>query len=220
MFGKPTDAYSRGPIRKLPSLIQGGLLLLASYLTQGNQKSYGFPKPDPKKNKFIASSELLSRYSTGKIEILSEIDSLQGNKILFTNGASKNIDTIVYSTGYTDVFPFFGKDIIPNPHEKIFLDLYKNTIHMDHPNMFFVGLIRPPAGSLIPIAETQAEWVAKIITGKVKSPSIKMMRKENEKDVKQKKKIFKRHYDKNIDYVDYYDFPKELIKEMKKFSIN
>jgi len=220
IFGKPTDTYTLGALRKLPDFILGGLSLLACYLTQGKQKDYGFPKPNLKANKIVASSELLSRFSTGKIEIMPEVDSFENKSVTFKNGDTKEIDIIIFATGYTDIFPFFKKEILSKPHDKIFLDLYKNTIHVEYENLFFIGLIRPPGGSLIPITEIQGEWIAKIIAGKVKFPSVEFMKNENKKEAEHKKKIFKNLYNQNIDYVDYFKFPKILHKVINKFSIN
>lgn len=219
ILGKPQDAYSLGFFRKLPVFFQQILALFAFYLTSGKQKYYGFPKPTPNGNKYVTSSELLPRYATGKIEVLDEIEKFENGKVRFKDGKVKDIDVIVYCTGYKDVFPFFKKDILPGNHHEIFEQLYKNIIHLDHDNLFFVGMVRPPDGSVIPITETQSEWICKLLTGKVRMPSKQERKIINEKDVQKKKKVFKSHYPKNIDYVDYFKYPESIVKEMKKYEI-
>lgn len=220
IFGKPSDAYALGPFKKLPGILQGTLAGVASYLTQGKQTSYGFPKPNLKANKFVTSSELLSRFSTGKIEILSEIEELRGEKVKFKKGEEKDIDVIVYATGYEDIFPFFKNGTISRPHSQLSNELYKRTIHVEHNNLFFVGYIRPPEGSLIPITETQGEWIARVLKGEVEIPAKEVMKEDIKKEIDHKKKIFKKDFNKHIDVVDYLKFPKILVKEMKKYKMN
>ena len=47
--------------------------------------------------------------------------------------------------------------------------LYRRVVSVDNPGLYFMGFIQP-LGPIMPIAETQAEWVADLLTGKAVLP--------------------------------------------------
>lgn len=123
---------------------------------------------------------------------------------------------IIYATGYKITFPFL-KDIAFQAKDNEFR-LYKKVIHPDYPDLFFIGLIQP-LGALMPLAEIQSKWIAKIIKGEVHLPSHEAMQKSIEED---KQKIMKRYNysPRHTLQVDFYPYKKSIEREMKRISLN
>jgi dimethylaniline monooxygenase (N-oxide forming) len=86
-------------------------------------------------------------------------------------------EAVVYCTGYRCVLPFFAPATLAAMRfdpEDLFdpLPLYKATWSPLFPNLGFVGLYRGPFPKVL---HAQAEWVAKVIGGKVRLPSVEGM---------------------------------------------
>ena len=86
----------------------------------------------------------------------------------------KDIDAIFYCTGYKFGFPFLDPSIVEVKENKC--DLFKFVFppHLKHPTLAMVGFIQP-LGALMPIAEMQARWVARVFAKKCALPSKKEM---------------------------------------------
>lgn len=187
--GRPLDQYSK-PLKKyLPRIPQ---LLLHRYrmrrairATVGDQESYGIPKP---KRPLLTehptiSSDLLWLAGHGKIKIKPNVTRLCGDSIEFADGTAEPVDILVYATGYKISFPFFSQELV-QVDDAAGIQLYHRVIHPDRKNLFFIGLIQP-VGSVMPIAELQAQWVSKLLNGSAALPDAATM-----KEVIEKKRAF------------------------------
>ena len=83
----------------------------------------------------------------------------------------------------------------------------------DHPGLYFIGLMQP-LGAIMPLAEAQAEWVADLLTGRVRCPSRAEMQEEIRLEAKMRKRYVasKRH----TIQVDFQPYLRELKRERKK----
>jgi dimethylaniline monooxygenase (N-oxide forming) len=119
---------------------------------------------------------LHSCISTGRIQVVAEIKELFETSALLADGKSlQGIDAIIYSTGFETSFPFL-KDANIHPG-----DLYKSVFPVDSPgSMAFLGYIRV-RGSVFPVVELQARWVAGVFNGRCKLPSSERMHDDVQK---------------------------------------
>jgi dimethylaniline monooxygenase (N-oxide forming) len=111
----------------------------------------------------------------------------------FANGeVFENVDEIVCATGYKTTF----KTLLDEAYDPKTFDLGGNGLfwHTFHPDSWediaVVGFIRPTFGSLPPIAELQARWVAKVWSGQKSLPSSEEMRHEIAKHVERRNALF------------------------------
>ncbi|NIQ59881.1 MAG: NAD(P)/FAD-dependent oxidoreductase, partial [Gemmatimonadetes bacterium] len=77
----------------------------------------------------------------------------------FADGGAEEFDTVVSATGYDITFPFLDDHILHVEENRV--DLYRRVVHPQLPGLFFIGLIQP-LGAIMPLAEAQAQWAARI----------------------------------------------------------
>jgi thioredoxin reductase len=177
LFGVPTDHLTRGPLARAPLRVQQVGMAAMLRLAQGRVTDYGLPRPDhavlhahP-----TVSDDLLTRLGHGDIDVRPNIDRFEGSKVFFVDGTCVEVDTVIYCTGYKVTFPFLDERLVQTRDNHV--DLYRRVVSPDHPGLYFVGLVQP-LGAIMPLAETQAAWVADLIEGRGALPSYDEMRLE------------------------------------------
>eukprot|EP00054_Salpingoeca_dolichothecata_P029674 m.235083 g.235083 ORF g.235083 m.235083 type:complete len:596 (-) comp26529_c0_seq1:24-1811(-) len=107
----------------------------------------------------------------------SDICHLESDRVVFKNGTSFECDTIICCTGYGVGFSFL---------EKYHMDLAKQALDArakfkkiflpsTGPSLSFIGHIRPAVGSIPPMAEMQARYLAQILSKEKPVPSMDYM---------------------------------------------
>jgi cation diffusion facilitator CzcD-associated flavoprotein CzcO len=177
LLGVPTDRLTDSPLARGPFKLQQWSMAALLRLTQGKVTDYGLPEPDhavlhahP-----TVSQDLLNRLGHGDITVRPNIDRFEGEKVFFTDGSSGEYDVVVYCTGYKVSFPFLDDTVVRAEDNHI--DLYRRVVDPAHAGLYFIGLIQP-LGAIMPLAEAQAEWVADLVTGVGRLPSVDQMRQE------------------------------------------
>ncbi|EOO01489.1 putative thiol-specific monooxygenase protein [Phaeoacremonium minimum UCRPA7] len=101
----------------------------------------------------------------------------------------KDIDAIIYATGYLFAFQF-----LPNLDPPLVTDgrrvygLYKHFIHIDHPTIVFPGL--PYKVVPFPFSEGQAAVFAKVWSNSLALPTAEAMKKWEEEEAERKQPAF------------------------------
>ena len=202
LLGRPSDKWLTPLSARLPFPARSALFRLLIFLTQGRQKSYGFPIPGYRLGSEhpTISTHLLSMVRRGAITPKPDIDVLQGRSVRFVDGSEEDIDLIIYATGYVTTFPFLG---FIEPRDN-YLPLYLHLVHPDHPNLFFLGLVQP-LGAFPPLAEAQARWVADLLTAKTALPSpAEMLRKmQKAEEMRRKRYVDSKRHRIEVDYYPY-----------------
>jgi len=193
--GVPSDKATTGPMARAPLSVQSAFLKLALRLSVGKLEDYGLPKPDhaPLHAHPTVSGDLIGRLGHGDIKVKPNIERLDGDSVVFTDGTREQIDMIVYCTGYRITFPFFDEEVISTQDNQV--DLYRRAVSIQHPGLFFVGLIQP-LGAIMPLAEAQCEWISELISGDGELPDRSTMAREVAKEQSAMKKRYvtsKRH---------------------------
>lgn len=213
--GKPTDEAASKLLTLMPLPVQRFVLARMLGLSAGEMTSYGLPKPDHKLLEAhpTVSAELLSRLGHGDIAVKPNIDRFTGGRtVRFVDGSEEEIDLVVYCTGYRITFPFFDESLVSAAGNR--LALYRRVASVEHPGLYFVGLIQP-LGAIMPIAEAQSEWVADLLGGRGTLPSPAEMRAEiaeAERKMRKRYVASKRH----TIQVDFQPYLREIQRERRQ----
>ncbi|KAF8389756.1 hypothetical protein HHK36_024275 [Tetracentron sinense] len=118
-------------------------------------------------------SKVISKHEN--LHIQPQIDSLHGDgQVLFIDGSRVFADTIIYCTGYSYSFPFLDtKGIVAVDDDRVG-PLYEHTFPPSlAPSLSFMGI--PRRIIAFPFFETQAKWIAQLLSGKRTLPSCEDM---------------------------------------------
>jgi uncharacterized NAD(P)/FAD-binding protein YdhS len=214
LMGVPFDSLASPGTAKLPMGLQRFLLNLSLRLAHGRQENYGVPTPDrPLMCEHpTVSQDLLNMAGRGLIRFKPNIERFEGHDVLFTDGTRDHFDMIVYATGYKVSFPFF-RDGFFNVEQTNDLQLYRRVVHPDFSGLYFVGLVQP-LGAIMPLAETQAIWLAKLIGGEVRLPDRATMLRSIEQEALKVSRRYKKSARHTLQ-VDFYPYKQSLEHEMK-----
>jgi hypothetical protein len=216
--GKPTDEAASAFLTRLPLSVQRFAIARMLGLAAGDMTAYGLPEPDHKLLEAhpTVSAELLSRLGHGDIEVKPNIERFAGGRtVRFADGSEEEIDLVVYCTGYKITFPFFDPDLISAEDNR--LPLYRRVVSVEHPGLYFIGLIQP-LGAIMPLAEAQAEWVGDLLQGRAALPPAAEMRKQiaaEERKMRKRYVASKRH----TIQVDFHPYLRTIRKERGRAAV-
>jgi len=120
----------------------------------------------------IVSSDLLPAVRSGYVTIKPAIDRLMANRVRFADGSEELVDGIVCATGYRITVPFLSSTLV-SANGRDF-PLYRRIVHPNHRGLFFAGFVDAPGG-LLPVVETQGEWIAAVLAGRLCLPAADQM---------------------------------------------
>lgn len=217
LFGIPTDHISKPPLAYAPLSVQRATLLGAILINVGKQDNYGIPTPDRPilREHPTISQELPGKVGHGKISIKPNIKELNDKEVIFDDGSREVFDKIIYATGYKIAFPFFDASFLEARNNEI--DLYHKVVHPEHSNLFFIGLVQP-LGAIMPLAEVQSEWVAKLLQGKCRLPEKRKMLKSIQLDKNEMRARYNRSSRHTIQ-VDFYPYKRLIEMEMQQMKV-
>lgn len=116
----------------------------------------------------VLKPPVLEQIAAGLVQPKPAIKELNGNTVVFSDGIRIEADTIICATGYGLSFPFLDAAVAPVGTAS--LPLYRLIFPSDHPTLAFLGVFRL-TGPVLPVAEMQARWVARILCGAVTLPA-------------------------------------------------
>ncbi|KAM0982723.1 hypothetical protein ACFX2I_015577 [Malus domestica] len=114
-------------------------------------------------------SKVISKHEN--LHLRPQIESLQEDgKVLFVDGSWITADTIIYCTGYSYTFSFLDTKGIVTVDDNRVGPLYEHTFPPSlAPSLSFVGIPKKVIGFLF--FESQAKWIAQLLSGKTTLPS-------------------------------------------------
>ena len=212
MLGRPLDQFFTSA--RLPFALRQRMGEMLHKLAVGDMERYGLPKPDHRLGEAhpTISGRILDRLSHGAVVPKPNIAELCGDRVRFTDGTTEEADVIVYCTGYKVTFPFFDPRLVSAQGND--LPLFMRVFHPSLDGLTFIGLLQP-LGAIMPLAEAQGKWMAKLLTGKYVLPSKSEMRAHIEED---RKRMFARYVPskRHTMQVDYDDYLLELSREIRR----
>lgn len=216
IWSMPFDNLANPLTAKLPLWLQRMLLNATLWLARGRQEDYGVPKPNrPVLSEHpTLSQDLLNLSGRGLIKFKPNIKEFRGKTVVFEDGSEQDFDVIIYATGYKVTFPFLKHYAEFDVEQTNDIRLFKKVIHPEYKNLFFLALLQP-LGAIMPLAEIQAKWIAKIIKGESKLPSKEAMLQSIEDDHQKLVKRYKQTPRHTLQ-VDFFTYKASIEKEMKR----
>ena len=213
-FGKPIDHFSSESSAWVPLAIQQLVFKTILKIVRGDQAKLGIPRPahallsaHP-----TVSEELPSLVGHGRVKMRPDVSRLDGDGVVFADGRRDLVDVIVYCTGYDVRFPFLSEEVMPTAQNRV--RLYRHVVHPGQPNLYFIGLIQA-LGAVMPLAEAQSVWVAKLLTGKAKLPERAAMERAIEEDLAAMRKRYVASNRRTIQ-VDFYPYLNLIRREARR----
>ncbi|MEP9390969.1 NAD(P)-binding domain-containing protein [Gordonia sp. VNK1] len=180
--GQPADKYYHMSPH-IPSSWQRKFMQVMQPLTAGRPEDYGLPTPN---HKFFEahptqSVELPLRLGSGDITAKPNIDRFDGDTVYFEDGSSGDFDIIIYATGYNITFPFFDRDFLSAPDNRI--DLYKRMFAPGIDDAVFIGFAQATP-TLFPFVECQTRLLGAYAVGQYRLPPEDEMRRVIDDDTR------------------------------------
>ena len=213
-FGKPIDHYTSPISAKTPVALQRRFFEVILGISRGSQESFGVPEPSHHilQAHPTISADLLNLVGHGKIQMKPNLERLHGDGVVFVDGSREEVDIVVYATGYKIRFPFLSPELLNTDANEV--QLFRHVVHPDLKGLYFLGLIQP-LGAIMPLAEAQAEWIGKLLTGQAGLPDRDhMLRaiKDDRESTRRRYVTSKRH----TIQVDFYPYLFQIQKEMRR----
>jgi dimethylaniline monooxygenase (N-oxide forming) len=172
--GKPYDASDVSPLNRMPWRLMNLVFGLRVARERG---AYPTSWPSPAHHLLegipLISSDILPAVRRGQVIVKPAISSLAGDRVRFTDGTEEVVDRIVYATGYRISVPFLAPSLLAPLGRD--LPLYRRIMPPGLFGLYFVGYVDAPGG-LLPVVESQAEWLAAVVTGRLAVPPPEQMR--------------------------------------------
>lgn len=174
ILGRPLDQGHFIPLW-LPGKLRRRVVTKCFELLHGSMPSHGLPEPDHLIGEAhpTVSSDFPGRVSGGHIQMRKGFESATGRTVTFHDGVREEYDAIIFCTGYNVEFPFFDRNHIAAPDNR--LPLFHRAFHLEHRRVFFVGLAQT-IGALLPFAETQCRLIAAHLKGDYNLPEVTEMK--------------------------------------------
>lgn len=144
------------------------------------------------------------------------VAELRGDRAVFTDGSELECDLIVCCTGFTPWYPYLEEHhpelaaAVRDPRA-----LYKRMlIPGGGLDIAWVGYVRPAFGSVPPIAEMQARYLALLISGELALPSEAEMRRDQEMHAELDLKHFVHDGERMLTLTDFYRFMETTAREI------
>jgi dimethylaniline monooxygenase (N-oxide forming) len=182
--GAPYDRSDVEPLNRLPWVVMNLIFGRAAGLELGPFPSAWRPSGRRiMEGVPIVSSDLIPALRRGDIHLKPAVKFLGGDHVFFGDGTDKTLDCIIYATGYRISLPFVpprvleaeGREAEGREAEGRELSLYRRILPPGCEGLFFGGFVDAPGG-LLPLVETQGEWIAKVLTGSIRLPPPEQMR--------------------------------------------
>jgi dimethylaniline monooxygenase (N-oxide forming) len=172
--GRPYDASDREPRNRMPWRLLNDLYARAVARELGPlPPSWPLPSHRLLEGIPIISSDLLPAVHEGAVAVRPAVERLAEDRVRFTDATEEPFDDIIYATGYQLRFPFLGPELMSvNGRE---FPLYRRIVPPAVPaGLFFAGCVDAPGG-LLPLVETQGEWIAAVLSDRLALPPSQRM---------------------------------------------
>ncbi|XP_046893260.1 flavin-containing monooxygenase 5-like [Hypomesus transpacificus] len=155
----------------------------------------------------VINDELPHKILAGSVVIKPNVKEFVGSSVVFEDGSVvEKVDAVVFATGYNYDFSFLPRNVLQMSGHRV--ALYKHVFPpaLEHNTLAVVGFIHA-LGAIMPQAEMQARWVARVFKGLKKLPSSQAMLKSVDSDTKDMDKNFvlSKLTPLHVDFVSYMD---------------
>lgn len=159
----------------------------------------------------MVNDDLPNRIIAGTVLMKSNVAKFTETDAIFDDDTvEKNIDAVIFATGYTFSFPFCEE--LKVQHNKISLYKYSFLPELEKQTLAVIGLIQP-LGAIMPISELQCRLATSIFTGEKLLPSVSEMKEDirKKKEEMEKRYVCSQRHTIQVDYLEYMDELAELL---------
>ena len=146
-LGRPADQVSDAIFSlRLPLRLTQALFEATAKVVVGRYERFGLPTPDHRflETHPIVNQQLLYHIGHGDLTPKPDIDHVDGEEVVFTDGSRVAADLVVFATGYLIRFPFLDEDAFEWRDGRPVL--HHNVFHPRRDDLFVAGLIQPDSG--------------------------------------------------------------------------
>ncbi|XP_077188358.1 dimethylaniline monooxygenase [N-oxide-forming] 4-like [Paroedura picta] len=147
-----------------------------------NHENYGLIPLESSWISLILNDELPSRILYGSVVVKQNVKEFTETSVIFDDGTvEKDIDAVIFATGYTPSFPFLEESLQNVCGSN--MSLYKQIFppQLEKPTLAIMGFIAV-TGSILPAVEIQARWVTSVFKGVRTLPAINQQMSEIAKE--------------------------------------
>ncbi|OCT82909.1 flavin-containing monooxygenase 5 [Xenopus laevis] len=159
----------------------------------------------------MVNDDLPNRIIAGAVVVKCNVKRFTETDAIFEDGSvEKNIDVVVFATGYTFGFPFCEDLKVQN--NKVSLFKYTFLPELEKQTLAVIGLIQP-LGAIMPISELQVRLATRIFNGEKLLPSVSAMKEDimKKKEEMEKRYVASQRHTIQVDYMEYMDELAELL---------
>ena len=136
----------------------------------------------------------------GTLKRVGDISNFDGQSVQFTDESDFQPEIVIFCTGYETKIPFLDNETALTPR-------YLNTFNPDVGSALgFIGFVRPAFGAIPPLAELQARWYARLLSGEFELPSTSDMKGSIEARRIKRRNMFSAKEDRLTHLVDFTEF--------------
>ncbi|OCT85235.1 uncharacterized protein LOC494799 isoform X1 [Xenopus laevis] len=159
----------------------------------------------------MVNDDLPNRIIAGAVVVKCNVKGFTETDAIFEDGSiEKNIDVVVFATGYTFGFPFCEDLKVQN--NKVSLFKYTFLPELEKQTLAVIGLIQP-LGAIMPISELQVRLATRIFNGEKLLPSASAMKEDimKKKEEMENRYVASQRHTIQVDYLEYMDELAELL---------
>ena len=163
LYGRPRSELPL--LARLPVRAQERVTRALIDVALGKPERYGLPAPATRnlhRNRPVVNGQLLHFIHHGRVRVAPGIERFDGREVRFTDGSSREFDTILFATGFRVTLPFLDAAAL-RWADGVPLRVAGMTVPVGLERLFFVGLAAP-RGPQLPVYSAQTRLVAKLLT--------------------------------------------------------
>ncbi|WP_454782616.1 flavin-containing monooxygenase [Legionella sp. WA2022007384] len=124
---------------------------------------------------FVVADDYFKEVRSGRLKpIRGEIDYFLNSSVVLKDGRTIEFDVVIFCTGYERDLSFLPESLRLNPTSP----LYEDTFPLDTKNLAYIGMYPGARGAVFPLVELQARYACGVFSGRLKLPSIDLMKEE------------------------------------------
>lgn len=183
VLGFSADLLDGPTISRLPIMIRQAIHDIALLPFARHARRIGLQPPDAPllRSAWTISSDLVASIADGRVALRPAAIGTRGSRVKFADGSETSYDAAVMAVGYQ---PRFEALPASPPITKTANGCYLKMVPPDSerlPHVFLLSFCLP-LGALLPVAEAQARWTARVIDGSICLPPRPTMDRAIERD--------------------------------------
>ncbi|XP_053549842.1 flavin-containing monooxygenase 5 isoform X2 [Bombina bombina] len=159
------------------------------------------------------NDELPNRIISGQVQVRPNVKEFRERDVVFDDGTEeKDIDAVVFATGYSFNFPFCEEPVIKVQSNRVSLYKYMFPPQLERNTLAVIGLIQP-LGAIMPISELQCRLATRVFKGLVTLPTSDDMTRDikEKRERMEKRYVVSQRHTIQVDYMEYMDELSEIV---------